>query len=140
MSAFAIDTSAFIAILANEPEAKDFGHHIDDNIDAIVSAATLHEAFCIASAERFQDGRSRLARIVDLIEPTVVPFDSEQFAVARDAYARYGRGSGHRAGLNMGDCFAYALARTRDLPLLYKGDDFVHTDIEPAIAPSGSPR
>lgn len=136
MSGFAIDSSALIAILAVEPEADGFKRYIDDDGNAFVSAATLHEAFCVASADRFQEGATRLEKIVDLIDPKIVAFDAEQLVAARAAYARYGRGSGHSAGLNMGDCFSYALAKTRNLPLLFKGDDFLHTDIRPALAPA----
>ena len=62
------------------------------------------------------------------------PLDAHQLEAAIKAYRLYGRGTGHGAGLDLGDCFAHALARTRDLRLLFKGDDFVHTDITPAIA------
>lgn len=133
MSGFVIDSSVLIAILAAEPEADQFNRHIDDNRNAVVSTATLHEAFCVASGERFREGPSRLGQMLDLIGPRIVAFDIEQLAVARAAYSSYGRGSGHRAALNMGDCFSYALAKTRNLPLLFKGDDFVHTDIVPAL-------
>lgn len=74
--------------------------------------------------------------MLDLIAPRFVAFDVDQLAAARVAYSRYGRGSGHPARLNMGDCFSYALAKSRNLPLLFKGDDFIHTDIEPALKPA----
>jgi ribonuclease VapC len=64
----------------------------------------------------------------------VVPFTAGQAELARHAYRRFGRGSGHRARLNFGDCFAYALAIERNEPLLYKGDDFGHTDVRSALA------
>lgn len=136
MTGFVLDTSALIAILALESDADRFKRHIDEDREALVSAATLHEAFCVASGEQFRDGAERLGRIIELINPRIVPFDAEQLAAARIAYSRYGRGTGHRAGLNLGDCFAYALARTRNLPLLFKGDDFIHTDIRPALSPA----
>lgn len=79
---------------------------------------------------------AELQVLIDRLELTVVPFDLAQLEVARLAYSRYGRGSRHRADLNMGDCFAYALAKTRNLPLLFKGDDFIHTDIESALKPA----
>jgi ribonuclease VapC len=131
-----IDSSVFIAILANEPEAEHFMVALDEADTVFVSAATLHESFCVAGREALVDGRERLDRMVELVAPRIHPFDQAQLAAARQAYLRYGRGSQHKAGLNMGDCFAYALAKTRDLPLLFKGDDFIHTDIEPALKPA----
>lgn len=65
----------------------------------------------------------------------VVPVDM-QVHIGYEAFLQYGRGSSHRASLNFGDCFAYALAKTRNLPLLFKGDDFIHTDIVPALSPA----
>ena len=131
-----IDSSAFIAILANEPEGEGFIRALDAADTVLVSAATLHESFCVAGREALVDGRDRLDRMVALIAPQIQPFDEEQLAAARKAYLRFGRGSRHSAGLNMGDCFAYALAKTRNLPLLFKGEDFIHTDIEPALKPA----
>lgn len=136
MSGFVLDSSALIAILAVEPEADRFKRYIDDNRSAFVSTATLHEAFCVVSGERFREGSRRLEAMLDLIEPAFVAFDIDQLAATRVAYSRYGRGSGHPARLNLGDCFSYALAKTRNLPLLFKGDDFIHTDIEPALKPA----
>lgn len=136
MSGFVLDSSALIAILAAEPDADRFKRYIDEDADAHISAATVHEAFCVANGERFRDGPARLARMLDLIDPAIVAFDVGQLVAGREAFIRFGRGSGHPAKLNMGDCFSYALAKTRNLPLLFKGDDFVHTDIEPALKPA----
>jgi len=135
VSGFILDSSALIAILAAEPDADRFKRYIDDDADASISAATVHEAFCVATGERFPNGVARLARMFELINPTIVAFDAEQLIASREAFVRFGRGSGHPAKLNMGDCFSYALARTRKLPLLFKGDDFIHTDIESALRP-----
>lgn len=74
-----------------------------------------------------------------LIEDTlvsIVPFGADELEAAVEARLRFGRGAGHKARLNYGDCFAYALAKTRNLPLLFKGDDFLHTDIRPALSPA----
>ena len=136
MSGFVLDSSILIAILALEPEADRFKRYIDDNRSAFVSTATLHESFCVVADERFRQGPARLESMLDLIAPRFVAFDVDQLAAARVAYSRYGRGSGHPARLNMGDCFSYALAKSRNLPLLFKGDDFIHTDIEPALKPA----
>ena len=66
----------------------------------------------------------------------IPPFSAGEASVGAEAFQKFRRGSGHPAKLNFGDCFAYALAKTRRLPLLFKGDDFVHTDIEPALKPA----
>jgi ribonuclease VapC len=79
------------------------------------------------------------SRLMELVKRTgleiVTMSEAEAFA-GISAFRRYGRGSKHPAKLNFGDCFAYALAKTRNLPLLFKGDDFIHTDIEPALKPA----
>ena len=72
-------------------------------------------------------------RTVAVLEIELVPVTAEHAALARAAYRDFGRGSGHRARLNLGDCFAYALAVERNEPLLYKGDDFGHTDVRSAL-------
>jgi ribonuclease VapC len=132
----AIDTSALVAILTGEPEAEAFMVLVDEADSVAISAATLHEAYCVAQRSGIERGRERLDRLIELTTPVVSPFDVEQLHAAKGAYGRYGRGTGHPARLNMGDCFAYALAKTKRLPLLFKGDDFIHTDIEPALRPA----
>ena len=136
MCGFILDSSALIAILAAEPDADRFKRYIDDDADASISAATVHEAFCVATSERFHNGTARLGKMLQLIDPAIVAFDADQLIASREAFVRFGRGSGHPAKLNMGDCFSYALAKTRNLPLLFKGDDFIHTDIKPALGPA----
>jgi ribonuclease VapC len=132
----AIDTSALVAILTGEPEAESFIALLDQASGIAVSAATLHEAYCMARRSGIERGSERLDRLIELTAAMISPFDVEQLYAAKVAYRRYGRGTGHAANLNMGDCFAYALAKTRQLPLLFKGDDFIHTDIEAALTPS----
>ena len=136
MTSFAVDTSALVAILTGEPEAETFMVLFDQADGFAVSAATLHEAHCVARRSGIDRGSERLDRLIELTAPMISPFDVEQLHAAKGAYGRYGRGTGHPARLNMGDCFAYALAKTRNLPLLFKGDDFIHTDIEPALRPA----
>jgi len=128
-----MDTSALIAILSAEAEAVVLRNFMDAEPDPTVSAATLHEAFCVSIRTRLERGSQRLERLISLLNPEIVPFDDVQLDAAKVAYHLYGRGSGHLANLNMGDCFAYALAKTFDLPLLFKGNDFVHTDVKPAL-------
>lgn len=136
MTSFVTDTSAIIAVLNDEPDAHLFRQEFHEADSVLVSFATLFEASCVMASDRFPHGSDRLEALVNLLDMTAVAFDDIQLRQARAAYMLYGRGSAHRAGLNMGDCFAYALAKTRNLPLLFKGDDFVHTDIRPALKPA----
>lgn len=132
----AVDTSALIAIIGAEPDGAAFVDIFGSSPAALISTATLLEAHCVASRSSGSVNASEFQMLIDRLELTVVPFDLAQLEVARLAYSRYGRGSRHRADLNIGDCFAYALAKTRNLPLLFKGNDFIHTDIEPALRPA----
>jgi ribonuclease VapC len=125
-----VDSSALVAILRTEREAPEFSHAIE-SAAAQVSAATLVESSIILGAEM----HANLDELVEAAGLLISPFDDEQYRVARTAYARYGKGSGSPARLNLGDCFSYALAKTTGLPLLFKGDDFTHTDVEPAYVP-----
>lgn len=133
MIGFVADTSAPVAILNAEPDAQRFERAFSDADVILISAATVFEAHCAVMRSRAPFGSRRLEGLIDALSMELIPFDHEQTQIAGDAYSRFGRGSGHHAKLNMGDCFAYALARSRDLPLLFKGDDFTHTDIRPAI-------
>jgi ribonuclease VapC len=128
-----LDSSSLIAILIDEPEKADFSVFVGAAEGLVISAATLHESFCVMRNKAGKDGVRRLQILIDGLPLEILPFDVGQLEVAKDAYAEFGRGSRHKAGLNMGDCFSYALAKTLDLPLLYKGDDFVHTDIRSAL-------
>jgi len=126
-----VDTSALIAILRDQPEASFCAHAIENSAVRHVSAANFVEAAVIIDASR--DHRQR--RFDDLIKEAQIiiePVTEPQARIARDAYRDFGKGSSHPAQLNFGDCFAYALAKFTGEPLLFKGDDFVHTDIKPA--------
>jgi ribonuclease VapC len=133
LTAYAIDTSVLIAILNVEEGAEGLKTFVDRNIRCCIGTATLHESFCVVRRHTIPNGPKRLETMVELIAPEIVSFDSSQLEIAKSAYSRFGRGTGHKASLNMGDCFSYALAKARRLPLLFKGDDFLHTDIEPAL-------
>lgn len=136
MSSLVVDTSALVSILNEEEDNEEFAIACYSAPLALVSTATLHEANCVMVRGRIFDGTYRLEALVSKLELEIVAFDVENLHAATFAYARYGRGTKHRAGLNMGDCFSYALAKTRNLPLLFKGNDFNHTDIEPALKPA----
>jgi len=128
------DTSALVAILKREPEQRAFGRLLETTPNVRMSAATYLETCIVIDAMR----DPLMSRAVDdLIERAgivIEPVTAQQASIARQAYRDYGRGSGHAANLNFGDCFSYALARAMREPILFKGDDFVHTDLQPATA------
>ena len=121
-----IDSSAVVAILRDEPEAADFRRLIEASDAVAISAATLVEVSMVVGPAR----QAVLDRFLVASGAMVVPVDEEQVSVARGAAIRFGRGSGSPARLNFGDCFSYALASVTERPLLCKGNDFVHTDLE----------
>jgi ribonuclease VapC len=100
-----------------------------------VSAANFLEAAIVVDVKRRPIASRRLDDLLDELDVVIEPVTEEQARIARTAYRDYGRGSGHPAQLNFGDCFAYALARATGEPLLFKGNDFAHTDITPALEP-----
>jgi ribonuclease VapC len=128
-----VDTSALLAVLFDEPDAATFGALIDDAAACRLSAASFLEAAIVVDRTRSPVPGHRLDDLVRAADMIVEPVTEEQARIAREAYRQYGRGRGHLAGLNFGDCFAYALARVTGEPLLFKGDDFIHTDITPAL-------
>jgi ribonuclease VapC len=131
-----IDTSALVAILSGEPERRPFLEAIDGADVRLLPAAAFVEA-SIANEARFgPEGVHALDRLLQRAGVDVVPVDVAQAREARRAFARFGKGR-DVAGLNYGDCFAYALASTLAEPLLFKGDDFVHTDVACAVPPPG---
>ena len=123
-----VDTSAIIAIISQEEEYELFAIIMRQSRDVLISDGTAVELLTVASrADKYYDMANRF---LDESIVSVVPVDSEQIAIAGEAYRKYGKGN-HPARLNFGDVFAYALAKQRNLPLLYKGDDFSKTDISP---------
>ena len=128
-----VDTSALMAILLDESDGPVFASSLERSPSAAVSSATLFEASIVAMRRADRADASALHRLIDEADISIRPFDGDQARIAISAYARFGRGSGHLARLNFGDCFSYALARALDQPLLYKGDDFARTDIRSAL-------
>ena len=121
-----VDTSALVAILLDEPEAEACSQALEVETDVRISAGTLAEALIVAmKRERAEDMRL----LVEGLGLTVEPLSSAGANRVSEAYGRWGKGV-HRAGLNFGDCFAYACARHFGLPLLFKGNDFSQTDVE----------
>jgi ribonuclease VapC len=131
-----LDSSALVAILFKEPEAERLAAMIRDTDTTAIAAPTLLETAIVAEGRTLPGMADKLDALLGAIRPEIVPFTAEHVSLARDAWRRYGKGR-HKAGLNLGDCFAYALAKERGQALLFKGDDFAATDIEPAIKPHG---
>jgi ribonuclease VapC len=128
-----IATSALIAILRDEPEAAACARAIETASRRRISAANFVEAAIVIDAGRDPIASRRFDDLVREAQLIVEPVTEAQARIAREAYRDFGRGSGHPAKLNFGDCFAYALARSMSEPLLFKGDDFARTDITPAL-------
>ena len=124
-----IDTSAIIAILRDEPEAAFCARAIADDSDRRVSAVNYVEAAVVIDASSDPIASRRVDDFFKTANITIEAVTETHAQIARDAYRDFGKGSGHPAKLNFGDCFAYALAKSRREPLLFKGDDFIHTDI-----------
>ena len=123
-----LDTSALLALLLDEAEAEEFRAAVEEDTTRLVSAATLLETALVIEARKGEPGGRELDSLIQKAEIVVVAVDAEHVSEARRAYRRFGKGH-HTAGLNFGDVFAYALARTSGEPLLFKGDDFAKTDI-----------
>jgi ribonuclease VapC len=128
-----VETSALIAIVRREPERESFLAALDASPTNRISAASYVEAAIVVDATRDPVLSRYLDELLGASEIAIEPVTERQARIAREAYRDYGRGSGHPAGLNFGDCFAYALARDVGEPLLFKGADFRHTDVRPAI-------
>ncbi len=128
-----IDTSALLAILLDEPERRTFNEAIEAAESRRMSAAIFVEVSIVIESRFGAEGIRDLDLFIERAGISLVPVDSDQAQMARRAYSRFGKGR-HRAGLNYGDCFSYALAMVLGEPLLYKGDDFGQTDVTPFTA------
>ena len=130
-----IDTSAVVAILMDEPEQNVFKQILASDTIAVISAMTFYETSTVIAAKKRTQAAARLVDdFVRDLAIDVVAITIDDVVAAREAYFRYGRGY-HPARLNLADCFAYALAKMRNEPLLFKGGDFSKTDIVPAWRP-----
>lgn len=127
-----LDTSVLIAILRDEPEAPEFGRIMDSGFPLKISAASYVETATVLDSNRDPVLTRRLDELINDIHIGIEPVTEAQAYIAREAFRDFGKGSGHPARLNFGDCFAYALARAANEPLLFKGDDFSRTDVKPA--------
>lgn len=124
-----IDTSALVSIALNEVDAALFEQAIAEDPVRLMSTATLLEATIVIETRLGDAAGRELDLWLHKVGVEIVPVDAEQIDLARRAWRRFGKGR-HPAGLNYGDCFSYALARSREEPLLFKGDDFGRTDIK----------
>lgn len=123
-----IDTSAIVAILRMEPEAARLAQAIEADPNRLISAATVIEAGLVIESRYNAAGGREFDLLLAKAGLSVEAVTAEHVDVAREAWRRFGKGR-HTAGLNFGDCFSYALARVSGEPLLFKGDDFSHTDV-----------
>ena len=123
-----IDTSALIAILFGEPEAEVFSRAVADDPKKLISVFNALETGIVVEAKKGETGGRELDLLLHRVRIEIVAINVDQVELARSAWRNYGKGN-HPAGLNIGDCCAYALAKYSGEPLLFKGDDFKQTDI-----------
>lgn len=132
-----IDSSAIVQIILSEPGFEKLLESIRDAKEVFISASTFFECSIVIDHRPKNIvtpfGSLDTSEFCELMEVQIVPFDEAQAKIARDAYKRFGRGSKHPANLNFGDCFSYALAKSKNDTLLFVGEDFAKTDIKPAV-------
>ena len=129
-----IDSSAILAVFLGEADAEAMAGAIANAPKRRISAANWLEASMVADRPGDPVTSARFDQLIAALEIEVVPVDAQVASLARVANQQFGRGN-HPARLNFGDCMSYALAKARGEPLLFKGDDFSQTDIEPALRP-----
>lgn len=128
-----VDSSVLIAILKREPEAAALSKILDQSQSSSMSAASYLETSIVVDGWKNPVLSSRLDEIIDSFSILIEPVTAEQAKIARQAYQSFGKGQGSRASLNYGDCFSYALAKAKRESILYKGNDFQHTDLRSAM-------
>jgi ribonuclease VapC len=133
-----IDTSALLAILFNERDAEHFELALAIDPVRLISAASVLETAIVVEARLGEAGGRELDELLATAQVTIMPFTTDHAAIARQAYRTYGKGR-HAVGLNYGDCFFYALAKTSGEALLFKGNDFSQTDVTPWRLPQHEP-
>ena len=128
-----VDSSALIAITRGEPESAICFRALVASPLTRISAANLLEAVIVVDRWRDPEASREFDALIAGFALVIEPVTANQVRIAREAYGRFGKGAGHPAKLNFGDCFAYALAKELDEPLLFVGNDFVHTDVRRAL-------
>jgi len=131
-----VDSSAMVAIAKGEPLAARLSRLLMDEGSASISAATYVELGIVLDHRATPEEMRQVDSMLKAYGIEIVPLTPSQATIARAAYRDFGKGSGHPAHLNMGDCFSYALATEMDEPLLFVGDDFIYTDVTPAWRPA----
>jgi ribonuclease VapC len=129
-----VDSSALVTIIREEPGFSSYLDRLLASPKTRMSAATFLEAAIVIDRQPDPRAAAKLDEIIEQLDITIEPVTARQARIARDAYRRFGKGRGHPARLNFGDCFAYALAKDLDEPLLFVGQDFVRTDIRSVLA------
>lgn len=133
-----IDPSALVAIIRSEPDGDIYfealREAVESDVPLRISAANLFELYLVIDKERSEALSQAVDAVLAQFPLEVVPVDHEHAVTARMAHQRFGRGSGSAARLNFGDCFSYALVRQTGEPLLFKGHDFTHTDVEAVLS------
>jgi ribonuclease VapC len=129
-----VDASAVVAIALREGTARELLEALAAAPTVRISAANLLESWMVIDRRNIPEATALADRILTRFGIEIQPVTATQVEMAREAWRRYGRGSGHRAQLNFGDCFAYALAKDLDEPLLFVGEDFAATDVMAALA------
>ena len=129
-----VDSSAIVAMVKVEPEARAFAEAVLSAPQAAMSAGNYLETGIVVDRERDPVLSADLDALLDRLGIEIAPVTTTQARIARQAYRDFGKHSGHPANLNYGDCFAYALAMERAEPLLYKGDDFMHAGLARLVA------
>lgn len=127
-----VDSSVLIAILLNEHDAAQYNQKLLEVDQLYISAVSVVEASMVIEYKKGEAGADKFDELLQLIEPIIIAFDKQQAQLARIAWRKYGKGR-HPAKLNFGDCCSYAAAQHSNLPLLFKGNDFSQTDIQPAL-------
>jgi ribonuclease VapC len=128
-----IDTSAIVALIEAEPSADALAAAVERDDQRFVSTVSVLEAAIFLESRRPTTARPALDRLLEAFSIEVVAFDADQLTLAREGFRRFGRGQPSTARLNFGDCCAYALAKALSEPLLFVGNDFIHTDIVSAL-------
>lgn len=135
MGSLVVDTSALLAVLLLEEDAAAYAEALGVAAELHMAAPTWLETAMVTMVRSGDAGYRELSRFIDELRIEIVPADRQLVEGAFEGWRRYGKGR-HPAGLNYGDCFSYALAKLRNEPLLFKGDDFPLTDINPAVSPA----
>jgi ribonuclease VapC len=131
-----VDDLALIAIFFDEPDRQAFETAITSGESCVISAVNAHETASVLRVRHGPEAVDRFWRFLGVCEIVIVPFAEAQVRAAAAAFDQYGKGIDPKARLNRADCAAYALAKIRNAPLLFKGNNFTHTDLQPALPSS----